>query len=418
MSNTAHSRLSPSSNHRWMRCPGSVREEEKYPETSSEYAIDGTHSHSLLERCINEDQDPYAFVGQSLMDHEGAFTVDQERADRVKVAVDYIRQRANEMDAREIKSEELVNPTLGERDDLSGTADVQIIAPGFIEVIDYKDGVTPVYAKENEQLMAYGLGAIAPMEKFVGTVRLTIIQPKLAAFGMEPINSWDISAEELIEWREELLALAAATDAPDAPLVPGEKQCQWCKAKGGCSALADKALNDAQVMFAEVEIAKQAADKDANTLTNEQIREIKEAAPLIKQFLEAVDKEALRRFETGNTIDGLKVVHGRGTNVYNLDDDAMADRLHRMGVPKSAIWVTKLVSPAQVMKLAWEKRDGTKVTLTDRKRKTLQEEYITKKPGKLTVVPVSDSREAVPMAAPDIFKDVKPTETELPAWLA
>ena len=48
-----HATLSPSKRHRWAACPGSVREERAYPEDrSGPAAIDGTHTHTLLDKCI------------------------------------------------------------------------------------------------------------------------------------------------------------------------------------------------------------------------------------------------------------------------------------------------------------------------------------------------------------------------------
>ena len=92
-----HAQLSPSRAHRWMACPGSIREESKYPETTGPAAIDGTHTHTLLELCIKNDlADPQKYVGATLKDHEGEFVVDAERARRVMVAIDYIRNRVKE----------------------------------------------------------------------------------------------------------------------------------------------------------------------------------------------------------------------------------------------------------------------------------------------------------------------------------
>ena len=77
---TTHAQLSPSKAHRWTQCPGSIREESKFPDTSGAAAVDGTHSHTLLERALTDDKDPTTYVGQVLTDHEGEFTVDRERA--------------------------------------------------------------------------------------------------------------------------------------------------------------------------------------------------------------------------------------------------------------------------------------------------------------------------------------------------
>jgi hypothetical protein len=92
---TTHAKLNPSSAHRWTRCPGSIREEAKYPDNSGPAAVDGTHTHSLLEMCLVTGMDPMMFVGQTSSDHEGTYTIDKDRAARVQVAIDYVRERTN-----------------------------------------------------------------------------------------------------------------------------------------------------------------------------------------------------------------------------------------------------------------------------------------------------------------------------------
>jgi hypothetical protein len=159
---SGHAQLSPSKRSRWALCPGSIREEAKYPEEESgEAAVDGTHSHTLLETCIKSGMDAALYVGQSLFDHEGQFKVDADRAARVQIAIDYIRnQSMNGMFT--VISETRVDPAhlLG-RDDLSGTVDVQIIAGEMLELIDYKDGMGIVSAEGNMQLEQYAYGVLA-----------------------------------------------------------------------------------------------------------------------------------------------------------------------------------------------------------------------------------------------------------------
>ena len=81
---STHANLSPSKRHRWALCPGSIREEAKFPdERTSEAAIDGTHSHTLLEHCLSEGVEPESMVGQALSDDDGVFTVDDEYGNEV-----------------------------------------------------------------------------------------------------------------------------------------------------------------------------------------------------------------------------------------------------------------------------------------------------------------------------------------------
>ena len=431
---STHAQLSPSKRSRWALCPGSIREEAKYPEQESgEAAVDGTHSHTLLETCIKSGMDAALYVGQSLFDHEGQFKVDADRAKRVQTALDYIAKRVKEEGTPflipKVISETRVDPAhlLG-RDDLSGTVDIQIHAYEILEMIDYKDGMGVVSAEGNLQLEQYAYGVLAGYKLPVNsnypfkTVRMTIIQPKLALRGMNPITSHDVSVTSLLANMGTIITQAAATDKPDAPLVPGESQCKFCRAKGSCLALASNVMKEVGIMFQPVvtqtlDVAQQSADKDPSTMDDAQIRQIMEAAPLMRQLLEGVEKEALRRLEAGQTIAGLKLVNGRGSRAWALPEEEMADKLVKMGIPKSAIFETKLVTPAKAEKLTWDKKDGTKVQLTDRQLTRMEQEYVVKMAGKLAVVPESDGRQAVVMNAAPLFSAVE-TPAELPAWLS
>ena len=430
---STHAQLSPSKRHRWALCPGSIREEAKFPdERSGAAAIDGTHSHTLLEQCIKgEPVDPMTQVGDKFEDDDGDFIVDQARAERVKIAVDYIMERSMN-GLFKVISEQRVDPQhlLG-RSDLSGTVDCQIIGPDWIEIIDYKDGMGVVSAEGNMQLEQYAYGVLAGyklpinVEYPVKRIIMTIIQPKLALKGMKAITSFERDVHDMLTNMGTIIVQAAATDAPDAPLVPGESQCKFCRAKGSCAALASNVMKEVGIMFQPVvtqtlDVAQQSADKDPAQMDDAQIRQIMEAAPLMRQLLEAVEKEALRRLEAGTPIPGLKLVHGRGSRAWALPEEEMAEKLVKMGIPKTAIYETKLVTPAKAEKLTWEKRDGTKVSLTDRQLKRMEQEYVTKLAGKLTVVPESDSRPAVITNAAPMFSAVEaaPAAESLPSWLS
>jgi hypothetical protein len=150
-------------------------------------------------------------------------------------------------------------------------------------------------------------------------------------------------------------------------------------------------------------------------MSNDQIKELLEAAPLIRQMLEAAEVEALRRFEAGQNIEGLKIVRGRGSRAWAFDETEMAEKLKKMGIPKDALWKTSLITPAQAEKVTWTKRDGTQKQLTDRQLATLGKEYVKKSEGKLTVVSASDERPAVTLGAAQMFA---PVVEALPSWLS
>jgi hypothetical protein len=127
-------------------------------------------------------------------------------------------------------------------------------------------------------------------------VRMTIIQPKLALRGGTPITTWTVPVSELLTKISVLVDQARATDNPDAPLIPGDSQCKYCRAKGACSALAGNVMKEVGIMFQPIadqtfEIAQQSADRDPAVMSDDQIRQVMEAAPLMRQLLEAVEKK-------------------------------------------------------------------------------------------------------------------------------
>jgi len=419
-----HAKLSPSQRYRWAVCPGSIREAAKLPKKpGSAAAIDGTHTHTVLEHCIKKGVDAKMTIGLIFTDHEGSFSVDADRAERVQFALDYIAERVAANPGAEVISEQRVDPAyLVGRDDMSGTVDIQLVGSTGIEIIDYKDGINPVKAEGNEQMEQYGLGIIAEYMKkgrFFEKVATTIVQPKARELGAKGIDTHITTVAELLGKIEQVKAEAAATDDPDAPLVPGSKQCKYCPAASGCRARADESFASLGVSFDQ--LSQKAADKQPTQMTDAELREILEAAPLIRQMLAGAEEEALRRFESGMPIAGLKAVNGRGSRTWAFPDEEMADKLKRMGIPKDVVWKTSLISPAQAEKAVWEKtKAGEKVSaqLSPRQLKTLETEYIKKSAGKLTIVPESDSRPAAKTFEVKMFDaPAAPTEA-LPSWLA
>lgn len=423
---STHANLSPSKRHRWGSCPGSIREEAKYPDDrSGPAAIDGTHTHTMLEFCLSGPWEPEELVGQTMQDNDGKFLIDDDRAERVRIAVDYVKQRVVEQPGCKVIAEQRVNPKrLIARNDMSGTVDIQIHGTDVLEIVDYKDGMGAVQAEGNAQLELYAVGALADVgEPYPWKrVRMTIIQPKMALRGQPAITSHEVDISEILAIVDRLVIEGAAVDAPDAPLVPGESQCKFCKAKGSCAALASNVMKEIGIMFQPVmslDVAQQSADKDPSTMDDGQILSIMEAAPLMRQLLEGVEKEALRRLQSGQAIIGLKLVNDRGSRAWALQDDEIAEKLVKMGIPKGSVYETKLVSPAKAEKLTWEKRDGTKVQLTERQLKRMEQEYVVKMAGKLAVATESDSRPAVVMNAAPLFSAVEaaPAADTLPSWL-
>lgn len=425
---STHSLLSPSKRHRWGVCPGSIREEAKYPEPpSGAAALDGTRTHEILEYCIKSKLiGALHLIGTTREDEHGSYIVDADRAARVNLAVEYIRSQVGEHSP--IAEQRVFPDGLVMRADMSGTVDCQIPGEKVYEIIDYKDGMSPVSAANNPQLEIYALGALAglPPESYPKTVKMTIIQPKLAMRGMPPVTSHVVLTKDLLAKVDVVKAEGAATDDPNAPLVPGESQCKYCRAKGACPALAGKVMQEVNVMFNAIpaaitpevipagvlDPAQQAAAQDPTVMSDEQLRQILEAAPLVRQLLEGVEAEVQRRLESGKSVPGFKLVQGRGSRQWALPEEEMVKKLTGMGIPKGTIYETKLVSPAKAEKLVWDKKGETQ-KLSDIQIKRMKSEYVAQQPGKPTVAPESDPRPAIAINAAPMFAAILPSEPSI-----
>ncbi len=430
----SHALRSPSGRARWGVCAQAAQQEAKYPEEpSGPAAIDGTHDHTLLEACVPCLKNPHSFAGVTLTDHEGSFKVDAIRAERVKVAIDYLNGICG--GETTIRSEEKVDPApLVGRFDMGGTLDLAVLTRSgrHLEIGDYKGGGGFVEVIENPQLLQYLVAKWAGLTEAerakIETIRLTIIQPKLVDRGLPAVRSWDVTPERIPLEVAKLIAEGAASDDPNAEFTPGEVQCRYCKHSRNCAAKANKVMTEIGVMFPSVappadtaglavlqsvqDLAQQAADKNPAEMPDDQIRQILDAAPLMRQLLESVEEEALSRLKAGKRIPGLKLVNGRGSRSWAFEEPVMAEKLRKMGIPKDAVYVTKLVSPAQAEKVTWVKRDGTKQQLTPRQLERMDKEYIVKMMGKLTVASESDSRPAVSLDASPLFSAVEPALKE------
>jgi hypothetical protein len=432
---STHSRLSPSSADRWMLCPGSVRECEDITEVSSPSAINGTHTHTLIERCIDEGiVCPTTKVGETLMDHEGAFTVDEDRAERAKVMVDYVREKVEKYGAT-VQSETRTDPGkwIG-RSDMEGTSDCVIIYRDeekgitVIEIVDYKDGFKYVNPMSRQNRL-YGAGKLAEHVDENGNVPFdyvdcTICQPNNRIKGVDPIGTYTTNPRELADWvRGEVAAAAAATDDPNAPLVAGKEQCFWCPAKSGCRTLFNTSLEKNGLSFPT--ITEDAAVRDPSGYTDEELLKLKEASPLLKLMIDAVDEELEKRvIQQKSPITGLKVIRGRGSNAWKAKtDEEVISLLNKCGIPKKSCTETKVLTPSKAKKAKWHaKKAGEEVvkSLTKNQLERLQE-YIEHTPGALKVVLETDPGEAVELVETSQFAALPETQTpatpELPDWL-
>lgn len=394
-----HARLS-CSNHRWPHCPGSIREEAVYPDTSGPAAIDGTGTHLLLERCIVDEVLPESLLGTTLgVGHEDkpeGWYIDKSRCDRVNVALEYIHNRVTSfLGYVDVQSESTVHPgEIYNRHDWWGTCDITLAADiSFLEIIDYKDGYHYVSEKDNTQLISYALGRLYEMyPKKPETIRCTIIQPKNEN---NPIRYQDYTVDEIEKIGEELYQAAKATDDPNAPLFSGD-WCKWCKHKSNCEAhVAETKEGFAMLMEKDTAIA-QIDLASIPAMSNEELSRVlatREMLKIVTRVIERVEAEALTRIDHGAVIPHFVKGTGRGSKVWAEDEESIVKKLKGMRFKKDDLYPRKFLSPAQALK---------KENLTPRQKEKIEEVLVKYKPGKAKMV-----RQKVEVIPPEeLFKDV------------
>ena len=159
----AHAILSASGASRWMACTPSARLEEQFPDSTSEYAKEGTLAHELCELKVRKNLiEPmhtrtYNSKLKKIKEHE---LWQDEMEKHTDTYLEYIQGLVHSYNCTPAVMVEKKVDFSSYVPDGFGTADCIIIADGTLHVIDFKYGKgVAVSAENNPQMKLYGLGA-------------------------------------------------------------------------------------------------------------------------------------------------------------------------------------------------------------------------------------------------------------------
>lgn len=421
---SAHAIYSPSAATRWMTCTGSIAMCEDEPDSTSEYADEGTAAHFLGAECLTHGARPTTYIGRQIIIHSGeamwhspdviadsTFTVDADMAAAVGIYVQAVEEYA-------IGGELLVERRLpighltGE-EGAEGTGDAVILRDGEIIICDLKFGRgVEVSAIDNRQLKIYALGALEAYGLLgdFKRVRLVIIQPRVSAAPSE----WDISIEDLERFAGEVRQ--AANDArialqfkanwidsaePSAYLNPTEDACRFCKAKAKCPALRAMVLANVADDFVNLDepIAPQlegAVDR-VKASDDAHLDSLFPALGLIELFVAAVRSAIEARALAGAVFNNCKLVQGKRGNRQWRDPAEAEQMLKAMRLKVEEMYDLKLISPTTAEKLTKPADETGKPLIGPRQWPKLAA-LVVQRDGQPTIAPISDKRPALVIA--------------------
>jgi len=362
-----------------MRCPGSLLLEEKLPDTSSVYADEGTAAHEVGAWILASNLDEATarkVVGELGVEVNGKVWPITD--DMIDHCIDYaklVREYANGrpiLTERRLEFSHVVDVA-----NQFGTSDAVILGDDTLFVVDLKYGMgVKVDAMDNEQLQLYALGALKEYE-FLGDfslVQMVIHQPRL-----NHVAEYVITVPELLAFGRRAKEAAALALTPNATLVPGEKQCRFCKAKATCPALREEVLDI---------VAADASDFDDLTETvndgdTDYLSVAMDKVGLVEDWCKAIRAEVERRLMAGQTVPNYKLVEGRQGNRAWADKEAIEALFQSWRLRKDEMYDFSLISPTKAEKLLtpvrWEKAQS----------------LISRSAGKPSVAPVTDRRPAI-----------------------
>lgn len=296
--------MSPSSSERWLNCTPSARLAEAAGSRASEYAEEGTTAHELAEYALKSwiDGTFYPECDEMPVPDEIAKSkyFSEEMRDAVGEYVNFVVGEFYEMQKGPLGGS--VATYLEEKLDISkfapesfGSADVTLLSPSILHIIDLKYGKGVKVPAESPQFKMYALGALAKFNNgSIKYIRMSVGQPRLHHY-----DTIEMSVPDLLEWATNILQPKAKLAFEGKGKQVVGSWCQFCPVKATCRAQKDEISHD----FEE--------HPDTLVMTDEEIVDMLGKLDRYKSWLESLNQYAYAEAMKGKKWDGYKLVEGR-----------------------------------------------------------------------------------------------------------
>ena len=378
-----HARLSASSAHRWMNCPGSIRMSEGIEDQETVYQLEGRAAHALAEQAlrltvVGDFPDIWRTATSVVVETKDGpknWPIDDVMREAVGLYVNTVRDLHAKLGGTLYIERTFDLGILRTPEPMFGTADAVIVGERSIHVVDLKYGAgVTVEAHDNAQLLYYALGAMVaeytrrvmdPNDSFgseimdfgenaildqvvslFDEVRVTIVQPRAPHTDGPVRESLAFSGADIKSFAIKLLTRADNTQAPDAVLSAGS-WCQFCPARGHCPELAAHAKLIAQTDFEAVPME---APPDVEHMPIERVATLLQHVDVLNIFIAALKQRVTQELEAGREVPGWKLVNKRATRQW-LSTEMVEEWARGNEIPTRDLLDVSFKSPAQLEKV-------------------------------------------------------------------
>jgi hypothetical protein len=386
--------LNPSAAERWMTCTASPKFifenwDKVPPDDSNKFSLEGTTAHEvasayLLDMAPDKSRCPtpiikdmlwhgwnYAEYVNSLRESESTLSVEK------KFPLWYAQSR-------------------------NCIVDAAVVNPNSLHIIDYKYGEgIPVHPERNLQAVIYARSVLAAKPPTWDSYPITIhiYQPR-GRSAETPHHVWATTWGEVWAIGRNISATAGDILADSDPIkpmprklqfAPSEKACQWCPAKGFCSARQTHFTKDIEGL--EVISTYKPVLPRSEVISIPQLAAVLKHKSQIEKWLNDAEAYALSVLKGGGSIPGFKLVMSRGGNRYWHNPKQAAKLLLQTILKREEVIDEKVISPKQAEDLLGRHKFGAELM-----------NLIAKAPGQPVIAPEDDPRESCLLNVEDEFE--------------